>query len=294
MEARGPALSSAEDSLERGPASLAPTPSRLGDAALLAPAVVTLLVLFGGALVGVAEISVRPLGGPRSTAAWSALLSDPSFADTIRFTLQITVVATFVSALVALGVASVLRGRGTAVRTLASVPVPIPHLLVATVAVLWLAPGGLADRLLGGLPVDLVRDQAGAGIVAVYVYKETPFLVLLLLAAMGEDLGKREAAAAVLGATPLQRARWVTWPAVRGPLVVGSIIVAAYVLGSFEVPLTIGPNYPTTLAELAFSAMQGDVIMGESRAAAALLVAAAAAIGLALVGVHFARDVEGA
>lgn len=261
---------------------------------MLTPALGTLFVLFGGALVGVAHTSLRPLGGPTSTAAWSQLFADPGFRDTVEFTLRITVASTLISASVALGIAAVLRGHGGAARALVSVPVPVPHLLVATVAVLWLAPGGLADRMLGGLPIDLVRDQAGLGIVAVYVYKEAPFLVLLLLAGMGDELRDREAAAAVLGASPLQRLRWVTWPAVRGPLVVGSIIVAAYVLGSFEVPLTVGPNYPTTLSEFAFQAIQGDVISGESRAAAALLLAAAAAVALALAAVHFARDVEGA
>ena len=266
---------------------------RLRDAAMLAPAVVTLSVLFGGALIGIADTSLRPLGGPAGTAAWSELLADPAFHDSVAFTLRITVASTVIAALAALAIAGVLRGQGTVARALVSVPVPVPHLLVATVAVLWLAPGGLADRTLGGLPVDLVRDRAGVGIIAVYVYKEAPFLVLLLLAGMGDELRDREAAAAVLGAGPLQRLRWVTWPAVRGPLVVGSIIVAAYVLGSFEVPLTVGPNYPTTISEFAFGAVRGDVIAGESRAAAALLVAAAAAVALALAAVHFARDVEG-
>ena len=260
---------------------------------MLAPAVATLIVLFGGALVGVAQTSVRPLGGPTSTAAWSQLFADPGFHDSVAFTLRITVASTVIAAALALGIAAVLRGKGIVARTLVSVPVPVPHLLVATVAVLWLAPGGLADRLLGGLPFDLVRDRAGVGIVAVYVYKEVPFLVMLLLAAMGDQLRDREAAAAVLGAGPLQRLRWVTWPTVRGPLVIGSIIVAAYVLGSFEVPLTVGPNYPTTLSEFAFEAIQGDVISGESRAAAALLLAAAAAVALALAAVRFARDLEG-
>ncbi len=91
----------------------------------------------------------------------------------------------------------------------------------------------------------------------VYVYKEAPFLALLVLAACGRGLRAREEAAAVLGATPWQRLRWVTWPAIRGPLMVGSIIVAAYVAGAFEVPLLVGPNAPPTLATFAYEATQG-------------------------------------
>jgi putative spermidine/putrescine transport system permease protein len=127
----------------------------------------------------------------------------------------------------------------------------------------------------------------------VYVVKEAPFLVLLLLAACGRDLRAREEAAAVLGSGPWQRLRWVTWPAIRGPLVIGSVIVAAYVAGSFEVPRALGPNYPPTLATFAFEATQGDAIAGQGEAAAALLVTSALSIALALAAVRFARDVEG-
>lgn len=267
---------------------------RVRDIALLAPACLTLLLLFGGALAGIGRSSLVPLAGEPSLDAWRTLLSDPAFGAAVRFTLLVTLVSTLLAAAAGLGLAGVLRSRGTLPRALLALPVPVPHLLVATLAVLWFAPGGLAERLLGGLPLDLVRDRAGAGIVLVYVYKEAPFLGLLVLAACGRDLQAREEAAAVLGAGPWQRLRWVTWPAVRAPLVVGSIIVAAFVAGSFEVPLLVGPNSPPTLATFAYEATQGDVIAGQGTAAAALLLVSALSVVLALAVVRFARDVEGA
>ena len=178
-------------------------------------------------------------------------------------------------------------------RSLLALPVPVPHLLVATVAVVWLAPGGLADRILGGLPVTLVRDSGGLGIVLVYVYKEAPFLLLLVLAALGRGHQESDEAAAALGVTPLQRLRWVTWPTVRSPLVVGSIVVFAFALGAFEVPLAVGPSYPPTIAEYARQATQGDLISGQSTAAATLLLSAAGSIALAALAVRAARDPQG-
>ncbi len=263
------------------------------DLLLLAPACLTLAALFGGALAGIVRTSLQPLGGETSLQAWRSLLADPAFTDAVLFTLRITVVSTALAAAAALAVALLLGERGSIVRSALALPVPVPHLLVATLAVLWLAPGGVADRVFGGVGVELVRDRAGLGIVLVYVVKETPFLVLLVLAACGPALRAREEAAAVLGAGPWQRLRWVTWPAVRGPLVVGSIIVAAYVAGAFEVPLIMGPNDPPTLATFAFEATQRDVLAGQGRAAAALLVASALAVVLALAAVRLARDVEG-
>lgn len=267
--------------------------NRTQNAILLAPALVALVSLFGGAIVGAARVSLVPLGQPATLDAWRGLIDDPAFADAVTFTVRTAVLSTILAAAVALALALAIRHRGTFVRSVLALPVPVPHLIVATVAVLWLAPGGLADRLLGGLPVTLIRDRAGLGIVLVYVYKEAPFLLLLVLAALGRAHREHDEAAAALGVTPFQRLRWVTWPAVRSPLVVGSIVVFAFVLGAFEVPLALGPSYPSTIAEYARQATQGDLVAGQSTAAAALMVAALASIALAALAVRAARDPQG-
>ncbi len=260
------------------------------------PALVVLLLLFGGAVLGALRVSLIPLGGDLGDLtldAWAGLFADPSFVDALSFTIRITVVATSISALLALLLALALRDRGQFARISGAAPVPVPHLLVATVAALWLAPGGIADRVLGGLPVDPIRDPAGSGVILVYVFKETPFIALLLLASLGAAVREREEAARVLGAGRLQAFAWVTWPALRAPLLLGSLIVAAFTIGSFEVPLAVGPNYPQTLAGWAFESTRGDLVSGEGEAAAALLVAGALAVALAAISVRFARNVEG-
>jgi ABC-type uncharacterized transport system YnjBCD permease subunit len=75
---------------------------------------------------------------------------------------------------------------------------------------------------------------------------------------------------------------------------VGSIIVAAYVAGAFEVPLLIGPNTPPTLATFAFEATKADVIAGQGTAAAALTLLSCFSVTVAALVVRYARDVEGA
>ncbi|MPY72475.1 MAG: ABC transporter permease subunit, partial [Alphaproteobacteria bacterium] len=214
--------------------------TRLPDIVRAAPAIGALLLLFGGALLGAVRRSLFPPGGGLDLAPWRQVLSDPALADAGRFSLTVTAFATLIAALLAVPIAAALRHQPL-VRAAFALPVLVPHLVIAVTAVAWLGPGGLADRLLGGLPFELVRDRAGAGIVLVYVYKELPFLVLLLVAGWDRETAEREEAAAMLGAGRLQRFRWIVWPAVRTPLATGSLIVAAYVLGAFEVPLVVGP-----------------------------------------------------
>lgn len=286
MEARDPALSTGR------PLGAA----RLDDALRLAPALLVLGVLFAGAVAGAVKVSLIPLGGglgDATLANWRELFADPAFADGLLFTLRIAILSTAIAALAGTALALALRGRGTAIRSLAMLPVPVPHLLVAVVAAVWLAPGGVADRILGGLPVDLIRDSDGLGIVLTYAYKEAPFIALVLLGTLGESLARREEAAAVLGAGARQRFWWVTWPAIRGPLVLACIVVMAFAIGAFEVPLAVGPNYPPTLSTYAFEATQGDVLAGEARAAAALIVAGLISTALAVAAVSFARRRNG-
>ncbi|MBW3562840.1 MAG: ABC transporter permease subunit [Actinobacteria bacterium] len=262
----------------------------------MAPAVGPLVLLFGGALVGAVRTSVQPGAGGTLGAvdlsAWRTVLTDPAFGDALLFTVRVTLVSTVISAILAVLVAALLRCRGGVVRGLVGLPVLVPHLIVAVVAVLWLGPGGLADRLLGSLPLDLVRDRAGWGIVLVYVYKEAPFLALLVLAAWDGSVAEREEAAAVLGAGRVARMRLVVWPSIRAPLAVGALIVAAFAFGSFEVPLVVGPSYPPTVAVYALDQTRTSLFVGQARSAVALLVAAGVSLTFAVATVRQLRNTD--
>lgn len=251
---------------------------------MLGPACAAVGLLFGGALVGAVRMSLQPLpSGPLTVEAWRSVLADPAFAAALWFTSWVTLLSTALSAAAGVAAAALLRRRGGLLRGLFALPVPVPHLIVAVVVVVWLGTGGLVERALGSLPLTLVRDRAGMGIVLVYVYKEAPFLALLVLAAWGRGVAEREEAAAVLGAARWQRLRWVVWPAIRAPLGIGSLIVAAFTFGSFEVPLVVGPTHPPTLAVLALHETKTAELAGQARAAAALLVTAGVPILLALL-----------
>lgn len=258
------------------------------------PALVVLAVLFGGALLGTLTSSLTPggPGGGASLSAWGDVLGDARFRRALAFTVALALVATTASALLALGVTALLRGRRRPA-TLAVLPVLVPHLLVAVVTVLWLGPGGLADRVLGTLPVEVVRDPWGLGIVLVYLVKEVPFLVLLLLASWGPEVLDREEAVAVLGADRWQRLRTVVLPAVRGPLVLGSLLVAAFVLGAFEVPLVVGPTEPVTVPVYALQERQTAELAGHARAGAALLIAALVPLALAALAASLVEGHRG-
>lgn len=251
--------------------------------ALPAFLVVGILTLAG--LAGVIRMSLRQgvLGEDGwGLDAWRRVLTDPAFGDTVVFTLWVAVATTTIAVTAAITLATVLR-HGRWARHALALPVAAPHLVVATVAVAWLAPGGLADRLQLVVPATVIGDRSGWGVIAVYVAKEIPFLTLLGLAALDPATDELDDTAALLGAGWWQRLRDVILPRLAVPMTAGALVVAAFVIGAVEVPLLTGPTRPQMLGPYALDVVRIDGPVARADAAVAELVAAAIVGGVGLL-----------
>lgn len=244
-------------------------PDRLRLFLMLAPALLVILLLFvGGVVVGLGQsVDYLPVIGLRTPTLrhYEQILMDDGFRTSLLLTLYISVVATLVAVVLAVVVAMVLRRPfyGNQWLTwLFQLPLPVPHMVAAAGMVLLLTQSGLFARLLYQLdwltqptqfPV-LVFDRWNIGTLLVYVWKETPFIGLVVLAVLKSMGPEYEEVARTLGANQWQRFRYVLLPLIMPSLVATSVIVFAYIFGSFEVPLLLGQRYPNTLAVTAYRA----------------------------------------
>ncbi|WP_017597515.1 ABC transporter permease subunit [Nocardiopsis lucentensis] len=133
--------------------------------------------------------------------------------------------STLLSAVLGVALALLIRRMGARrvwAARLAQANLAVPHLVGALCVQLLISEAGLFSSLahavgLTDAPSDfpaLTADGFGFGIMAEYVWKETPFLALLALAALGRGADELESAARVLGARPWQRLTRVTLPLV--------------------------------------------------------------------------------
>lgn len=142
--------------------------------------------------------------------------------------------------------------------TLVQVPIAVPHLAMAVLVLDLLGQSGLIARFFfhAGFinrPADfpeLLQDRQGIGIVLTYVLKETPFVALVVLAMLRRSVAEYERAAATLGASAWQRFHLVTLPLIAPSLVSASLMVFAFIFGSFEVPFLLGRAHPPMLGVL--------------------------------------------
>ena len=266
---------------------------------LLAPALLLIggLFLAGLGLGLVRSLRYMPAVGlaEPDLQAYAAILTSPGFLASLGLSLWIAAVSTLISAAIALGAALLLRetfpGRRT-IGLLFQLNLTIPH-VVGALGVLYLfSQSGSFARLAhaagliagpGDFPA-LTQDPYAIGIILTYVWKEVPFIGLILLAKMQTIGPEHEAAARSLGAGPFQAFTHVLLPLLMPALVAASAVVFAFALGAYEIPLLLGAHAPEALPVLAWQGFT-DVDLA-SRPQAYAMSMLIAALGVALLAIY--------
>ncbi len=238
------------------------------DRALALFPAVTLLLFLGPVLIGVAAtllpaVGYLPaLGGAGVTLApWQRLWAEPAVPGAIRLTLGIGIAATAISLALALGIAAALQGTAwfAGVRRGLAPVLAVPHAALAIGLAFVIAPSGWLARLVSpGLsgwerPPDLalVNDPNGLALTLALVLKETPFLLLLVVAALGQArVGHRLGVARTLGYGPVTAWAKVVLPAVYRQIRLPLYAALAYALSVVDMALILGPRTPPTLPVL--------------------------------------------
>jgi putative spermidine/putrescine transport system permease protein len=265
---------------------------------LLFPSVALLIILFGGGLlVGIGQsFGYFPFIGLTDFTLdyYVDVLTDPDFFQSLWITFRIAFMSTLLSCILAVAFALVLREhfRGSRLLTfLFQVPIPIPHLVAATGIVLLVSQSGLLSRAtvalgLTKIPRDfpvMVFDEPGVAIQLTFLWKEIPFIAIVVLAVLQSIGPQYEEIARTLGANRWQRFRYVLLPLILPGILSTSIIVFAFVFASYEIPLLLGVRYPTTLPALAFQNYQDPDLALRPQAMAVSVILAVIAIVLLVV-----------
>jgi putative spermidine/putrescine transport system permease protein len=87
-----------------------------------------------------------------------------------------------------------------------------------------------------------------------YVWKEVPFITMILLANLQSLGADYEAVARSHGASRLQALRFVILPMLAPALMRACVVVFVFAFGAYEIPLILGQNYPASLPVLAYRA----------------------------------------
>ena len=191
--------------------------------------------------------------------AFMSLAAEPGLLRSIKLTLVTGVVATFLSTVLALMLPGLLFAtpRFGWLRQYLAPVLSLPHVTVAVGMLFLLQPSGWLMRLMSPWltgydrpPIyALVPDDHGFALVLGLAAKEVPFLVLMVVAALGQiDTAKLMLVARSLGYGKMRG--WLTviipqlWPRMRLPV----MIVIVFSLSVIDMAIVLAPSTPAPLS----------------------------------------------
>lgn len=222
--------------------------------ALVSPALLVIIVFFLGPLLASVVSSFQTKAG-----AWTLANFDKSFelySGDVVYTAVIVLISTLVVGLMSVAIGGYLtlgtNPRAQAVlRWLYRWPLFIPFIVAGQVMRTFLAKNGLLNQLLIGSgilePLAAQSYLDWRGIVLAFVWKQTPFVALMVAGAMAAIEPAHIEAARNLGAGRLRILFEIIIPQIRRTLMVGLVLSYVTMLSVLSVPLMINPNSPTMM-----------------------------------------------
>jgi ABC-type spermidine/putrescine transport system permease subunit I len=228
------------------------------------------LLLVAPALALVAALFLYPLG----FSLVAAFTADGAFtfrhfekafelySGDIRFTVFIVLLSTVLIALISIAIAGVLTLSETpwlvaALRWLYRWPLFIPFIVAAQCMRTFLAKNGLMNNTLvaAGIlePIQTASFLDWRGIVITFVWKQVPFVTLMLAGAMASLDRATIEAGRNLGASRLRVLVEIMLPQVAQTLLVGLVLSFVTMLSVLSVPMMVAGSQPTMLTvDMAF------------------------------------------
>lgn len=255
---------------------------RIAPYALALPAALLVAVFAYGVLGGMLQgLGVMPFLGMDTPTLdyYRQALTRPDLLSSIGYSVYLALVSAAVALVggVLLSAALVRAGSGRLARLVGlQIPIMTMHALVALAVTFVFSGSGLAARLLHAVgtvetPADfpsVVGAPGGWGIIAVYVWKEIPYVAFCTVTVMAHVSATLGEAAATCGASPRRAFFGVTLPLCRPAALRAFLVVFVFALGSYEVPFLLGATVPKALPVLAYIEFQDPDIVNRCYAMA--------------------------
>lgn len=230
------------------------------DYLLLVPGVGFILLFIGSSIFITITQSFGILsvtGKSHFTAAnWIAIFHDKESLDSILFSLKMGLMSSIGTLLFAFPVALFLRKAGAGKRFLASlikIPLFIPALVAAFLIINLISYHGIVNEGLLALgiikkPLRMLNDKFGWGVVAIQIWKNMPFVLLILSSSLASIRDDTIDAAKNLGAGTFSVLFHIYVPLAMPGILVSMILMFIKAFGDFAIMSVAGPTYPPSIA----------------------------------------------
>jgi putative spermidine/putrescine transport system permease protein len=223
---------------------------------MLVPGLGFLCLLFAGPLVWslLASLGFDQGFGGFTLAHYAQIFTRPALRSALMLSIYYGVAPVCITLIISIGLALLLRKHfaGRALfNGLYKIPMAVPGIIAALIVMTLAERGGFLDRLAMPLGITLpkmIRDPWGIGVIVTSVWKQLPFMTLVItgaFAAIPQDV--------VHAARTLGSGRWSTLVRIELPLALPGISAAVLLtfigsMGSYAIPDLVGSPSPRPLS----------------------------------------------
>ncbi len=187
---------------------------------------------------------------------WKAILMATESRDSLLFSLRMGVMSSVGTLLFAFPIALFFRKGGTGKGILGSiikVPLFIPALVASFLILNLISYHGLVNTTLMRLniisePLRMLNDKFGWGVIFIQIWKNLPFVLLIVMAALASIRDDTIDAAKNLGAGYWSVLIRIYIPLAMPGILVSMILMFIRAFGDFPITSVAGPLYPSSVA----------------------------------------------
>lgn len=266
---------------------------------LISPAIITIVILFFGGLIlgfmqslGLCSIS----GNSHFTVnAYKQLLYSIDFFRSLQLTFKIAIISAITSGIISIILIYILfvieeNRMSKLFRRIFQIPILVPHITAAYLIGLLLMKSGLISSITYGLGItktmeafsSIINGLNSFGIIITYIWKETPFIILMLIPVVQRVEDSWLEIARIFGGTKTDFFKEVLLPLLMPTWISSILIVFAFTFSDFEVPYLLGVTYPKFISVFAYDIYFNGELSARPLALAAnfILVIITAALGI--------------
>ena len=266
---------------------------------LILPAVTMITVLFfGGLALGfIQSLGLFNVSGNShfTLNAYKELLSSTDFFRSLQLTFKVAIIATIASGIISIVLISILfvieeNKMSKLFRRIFQIPILVPHITAAYLIGLLLMKGGLISSITYSLGItktmeafpSIINDVNSLGIIITYIWKEVPFIILMLIPVVQRVEDSWLEIARVFGGTRIDFFKEVVLPLLIPTWISSMLIVFAFTFSDFEVPYLLGVTYPKFISVFAYDIYLNGELSARPLALAAnfILVIITAILGI--------------
>ncbi|SDX73742.1 putative spermidine/putrescine transport system permease protein [Tepidimicrobium xylanilyticum] len=189
---------------------------------------------------------------------YKEVLKSEDFLSSLKFSFYISMVSSVLAVILGVLLAySIVQSKSKKkiMENIYKLPITVPHIVAVLLVYNILSQSGIFPRILYSIGIieeqtqfpSLIYDRYGIGIMITYLWKEIPFVAMVVYTVLNNISEKLSEVALNLGANKRQVFFYVILPLILPSVFSAFIIIFAFSFGAYEVPFLLGPTSPKAL-----------------------------------------------